>query len=112
MRATSGDWQLKPVELSRWSRGQLILLLRLTLVIAVSYLLLAQGLEVRPVSPTSWLILAVLASNLPLLWMPRRWIESTRFGALLIVVDTAWITVLLSSSSLDLGVDFYLFYFF
>ena len=71
-----------------WTRARAIILLRLTLVISASYLLLAQGKPFQVQSATAWLILAALASNIPFYWLPRRLIESTKFGASLIVVDT------------------------
>ena len=94
-----------------WTKARAIVLLRLTLVIATSYLLLAQGElpELKPV--TAWLVLAALASNIPLRWLPRPVVESTRFGAGLILVDTIWISVVLFSSGHH-DVDFYLVYFF
>ena len=58
-----------------------------------------------------WLILVGLASSVSFFWLPPPLIESTKFGATLIVLDTIWITALLTNSG-DLGGDFYVVYFF
>ena len=51
-----------------WTRARAVLLLHLTLVIATSYLLLAQGDPFQLKSVTAWLILGALVSTLPFLW--------------------------------------------
>lgn len=88
----------------------MIVLLRMTLVIATSYLLLAPGGWHPFGSATSWLIIAALASNILFVWLPSALIESTKFGGFLIIVDTAWITSVLFYSGYQ-EVDFYLVYF-
>ena len=73
----------------RWTKARIIVFLRMTLIIATSYLLLVPG-GWHPIgSAFSWLIIAALASNIPLVWLPRTLIESTKFGGFLIVIDTA-----------------------
>lgn len=88
------------------------MLLRLTLTIAASYLVLTQGEPFRPTSVSSWLIVALLTSNLAFLWLPRSAIESMWFGATLILVDTLGITLVLSFGPGKLNADFYIVYFF
>ena len=95
----------------RWSRARAIVLLRLTLVIATSYLLLAQGGLFAYKSTTALLIALALASNLVFAWLPTRIVVSMKFSAFLIVLDTAWIAAVLSFSGYR-DVDFYVVYFF
>ena len=76
-----------------WTRARAILLLHLTLVIATSYLLLAQR-ELRQVeSVTAWLILGALLSTLAFLWLPRQLIESSKFGASLALMTLGTVLV-------------------
>ena len=95
----------------QWTKARAIIFLRLTLVIATSYLLLTQGQAFTFPSTTVSLILVGLASSVSFFWLPRPLIESTTFGATLVVLDTIWITAVLSYSGY-LGFDFYAVYFF
>ncbi len=93
-----------------WTRARAVLLLHLTLVIATSYLVLAQGELFHVDSVTAWLILGALVSTVPLFWLPRQSLESSTFSTSLVVADTIWIAAALASSGY-VGVDLYVFYF-
>ncbi len=110
MNKSSRRAKSAPSPVERWTKARATVFLRLTLVIATSYLLLAQGKA--PFSlPTALLVMAALASNLPFIWLPPRLVESTKFSAFLVVGDTLWITAALVYSG-HMEVDFYVVYFF
>lgn len=93
------------------TRARAIVLLRLTLVVATSYLLLAQDKFAVVGSAAAWVIVAALASNVAFLWLPRALVESTKFAMILVVVDTTWITAALISAE-RLQLDSFILYFF
>ena len=86
-------------------------LLRLTLIIATSYLALAQSDFTTAPAPLAILIAAGLLSNLLAPLLPPRLLNSPKFMAAVILLDTAWITVALIASG-RLRADFFYLYFF
>lgn len=86
-------------------------LLRLTLIIATSYLALAQSDFSSAPAPLALLIAAGLLSNLLGPVLPRQLLESPKFMAAVILFDTIWITVALIASG-RLRADFFYLYFF
>jgi len=92
-------------------RLRVFVLLRLTLIIATSYLALAQSDFRSAPAPLAILILLGLLSNFLGPLLPRRLLESPKFLATVILVDTAWITVALVASG-RVSADFFYLYFF
>jgi len=92
-------------------RSYAFLLSRITLIIATSYMVLAQR-HVGSVSvAVVGLILFGLGSSLLAFRLPRRWLEAPAVTAGVLVLDTAWITaVLLLSGSFE--AEFFYLYFF
>ncbi|HHQ48889.1 MAG TPA: hypothetical protein ENK19_08420, partial [Acidobacteria bacterium] len=92
-------------------RLRAFVLLRLTLIVASSYLVLAQyGFQTVP-WPEGTLVLLGLFSNLVLWRIPRRVLSSPRFLAGLVVTDTLWIAALLVLTGRFEPEFFYLFFF-
>ncbi len=93
------------------SRVRAFVLLRYMLIIATAYLLLV---EHEFSSLPSWLILLIvvaLTSNVLMMRLPERIIDSTAFNATVIISDTVWITATLLYSGL-FKADFFYVYFF
>lgn len=86
-------------------------LLRFTLLIATSYMLLAdEGFDGLPPLLTAWIGLG-LVSNVVVTRLPRRLLESSAFGAGALVFDTLWVTgALLVTGSFE--PEFFYLYFF
>ena len=92
-------------------RLRAFVLLRLTLIVASSYLVLAQyGFRTVP-WPEGTLVLLGLLSNIVLWRIPRRVLSSPRFLAGLVVADTLWIAALLVLTGRFEPEFFYLFFF-
>ncbi|HEX9638850.1 MAG TPA: ATP-binding protein [Acidobacteriota bacterium] len=87
------------------------ILLRLTLIIATSYLVLAQISFARFPPLVGWLIAIGLLSNLVLARVPDRWARSSTFVGSIIIADTLWITAVLIYSG-NFGPEFFYLYFF
>jgi signal transduction histidine kinase len=86
------------------------LLLRYTLILATSYLLIVEeGFTSLPLT-TSLLIVAALASNIVIGQLPPSVTQSVRFGLGVVVGDTAWITLALLNSGRFTGEFFYLYF--
>ena len=102
---------IRTLERPRINRTRFIILLRMTLVIATSYLLFAQSQPYRIEPVTAVLLLSALASNIAFKWIPSTVVESERFAMVLVVVDTLWVTASLFYSG-QLQSDFYFVYFF
>ncbi len=93
------------------SRIRALVLLRITLIVATSYLLIA---ELGPASVPWYIVMllaAVLASTALVPLVPPRVLESQAFIAATILGDTAWITVALVASGRFTGDFFYLYFF-
>ena len=98
-------------EMPSASKLQAFLLLRYTLIIATAYLLVVEQ-QFAMLSPLAGCLIAVaLASNIAIGHLPRRVTDSMRFAAVVLIYDTAWVTVALMSSG-RFNADFYLLYFF
>ncbi len=92
-------------------RLRAFILLRLTLIVAASYLVLAQY-EFVTVSPgQAGVIFLGLASNVLFWLLPRPVLTSPRFLASLVVADTLWVAILLVVSGRFDPEFFYLFFF-
>lgn len=93
------------------SRKRGFLLLRFGLIIATSYLLLAEyGLGSVPLA-VGVLVVAVVASNVALHWVPEYRFRSAAFTGALIVVDTIGVTAALLYTG-KAGAEFFFVYFF
>ncbi len=92
-------------------RVRAFFLLRITLIIATSYLALAQSDFSSAPAPLALLIVAGLLSNLLAPLLPRRLVESSKFMAAVILFDTLWITGTLIASG-RISADFFYLYFF
>ncbi len=92
-------------------RVRLFILLRLTLVIAASYLVLAQTDFARPSLLLAGLIVLGLASNVVLPPLSKRITRSSVILGGIILADTAWITVMLIVTG-NFHADFFYLYFF
>ena len=93
------------------SRKRGFLLLRFGLIIATSYLLLAEyGLGSVPFAVGA-LVLAVVASNVALHWVPEYRFRSAAFTGAVIVVDTIGVTAALLYTG-KAGAEFFFVYFF
>ena len=92
-------------------RLRAFVLLRLTLVIATSYLVLAQDNFRRPPDLLTVVILLGLLSNLFFLLAPKALVDSSATLAAIIVGDTVWITAALVISG-RFHPDFFYLYFF
>ncbi len=89
-----------------------LVLLRLTLVVATGYLLIARGSAALHRSwPLFGLLAAAIASNLLFRWLPRRVTGTLGFTASLIVFDTLWVTGALLYSGHFAPEFFYLYFF-
>ena len=93
------------------TKPRAFLLLRYTLIIATAYLLLAEHDFAAPSALAGLLIALALASNLVIGQLPGRLTNSMRFGVVVIVCDTTWVTAALMSSG-RFGANFFLLYFF
>ncbi len=92
-------------------RARVFLLVRFTLIIATSYLILAE-LDFRALPLLLVALIALgLLSNVAALFAPRRWLDSTPLTAAVIVGDTLWITAALVVSG-RFQADFFYLYFF
>lgn len=92
-------------------RLRAFVLLRVTLIVASSYLVLAQyDFQVVP-TLLGVLVLLGLFSNLIFLWIPRGILASPRFFAGLVIFDTLWIATLLVLAGRFDPEFFYLFFF-
>jgi len=92
-------------------RLRAFVLLRVTLIVASSYLVLAQfSFRTVPGTVVSLVILGLL-SNLALWWLPRDVISSARFLGGLVLADTLWIAALLVLAGRFDPEFFYLFFF-
>ena len=100
-----------PTEAGRTMRGRTLVLLRLTLLIATAYLLLAE----TGFKGLSNILLAILlvgfASNIVVMWIPRRITSTTTFHGVIIGCDTVWITAALILSGKFSAEFFYLYFF-
>ncbi len=92
-------------------RVRLFILLRLTLVIATSYLVLAQSDFARPSPLLAGLILAGLLSNVLLPPLSKKITRSSTILGGIIAADTVWITVMLVATG-NFHADFFYLYFF
>lgn len=93
------------------SKLRAFLLLRYTLIIATTYLLLAEH-QFGNVSPLALALIALaLASNVVVGKLPRSVTDSMRFAVSVLIFDTAWITAVLMSSG-RFNADFFMLYFF
>lgn len=87
------------------------ILLRFTLIIAASYLLLEET-GLRSVPTVIFALIAFgLVSNVVVFKLPVRWIESVWFSAGVVIVDTSWITVGLLVTGRFEPEFFYLYFF-
>ncbi|MFQ5932204.1 MAG: response regulator, partial [Nitrospiraceae bacterium] len=93
------------------SKSRALLLLRYTLIVAVSYLLLAEGGFEPPDLGLVVLIGAALISNVVIMRLPARITDSTGFTAGVMLGDTAWITATLLYAG-RFNAEFFLLYFF
>jgi len=92
-------------------RSRAFLLLRYTLILATTYLLLVEdGFRLPPVG-VSLLLAGALASNVVLTMVHARVARSPYFDACIILVDTVWITAALLQSG-KFNADFFYLYFF
>src|SRR5271156_1198580 len=93
------------------SKLRAFLLLRYTLIIATTYLLLVEQ-QFAMLSPSAGLLIVLaLASNLVVGQLPHRVTDSMRFATAVIVYDTAWVTAALMISG-RFDADFFMLYFF
>ena len=92
-------------------RRRSFLLLRFTLIIATAYLLLAQSNFASPPRSAVLLVLALLSSNVALLWAPAGWFEAPVFTTVALIVDTLCITGTLVLSH-NFSAEFFYLYFF
>ena len=74
------------------------LLLRYTLIVATAYLLLVEGNFQIPSTLTVLLIAVALASNVALAQVPDRLTRTMPFAVGVVLFDTVWITLTLTSS--------------
>ncbi|MFV2072546.1 MAG: sensor histidine kinase [Thermoanaerobaculales bacterium] len=87
------------------------ILLRFTLIIATSYLLLAEfGPRSVPHALTA-LMAVVLLSNIGALAVPTKWLQSPLLIAIAILGDTTWITIALIATGRFTAEFFYLYFF-
>lgn len=93
------------------SRRRAIALLRTTSIVATAYLVVAEVGREGVSLTTAALVGAALASNIVLRWVPESTCASTRFTGAVMLVDTAWITVVLLSAGRFGGELFYLYFF-
>ncbi|MEO8604138.1 MAG: ATP-binding protein [bacterium] len=93
------------------SGSRAFLLLRYTLIIATTYLLLVESDFALPPLAVSLLIVLALASNVAFAQLPERITGRPTFSAAVIVVDTLWITATLVYGG-HFGADFFYLYFF
>ncbi len=92
-------------------KSRAFVLLRYTLIIAIAYLLLAEGEFSAPGSGLILLIGAALISNVVIMRLPARITDSTTFSAGVMVGDTAWITAALLYAG-RFNAEFFYVYFF
>ncbi len=95
----------------RADRSYAFLLSRITLIIATSYMVLAQRDERSVPVAVIALILIGLGSSIAAFRLPRRWLETTSVTAGVLVLDTAWITAVLVLSGSFEAEFFYLYFF-
>jgi hypothetical protein len=93
------------------SRSRALVFLRFTLIIAISYLLLAEQEFSAPDIGLVVLLGAALLSNLVVMRLPARITDSTTFTAGMMIGDTAWITATLLYAG-RFNAEFFLLYFF
>ncbi len=93
------------------SRGHAFVLLRFTLIIATSYMVLSEtGFSGLSTGLTALIVLAI-ASNVAIARLPARWLGSRPFTAGVLVADRAWITTALILTR-HFGTEFFYLYFF
>ena len=92
-------------------RSRAFLLLRYTLILATTYLLLVEGGFKLPPVGVSLLLAGALASNVVLTMVHVRVARSPYFDACIILGDTLWITAALLQSG-RFNADFFYLYFF
>ena len=91
--------------------GSAFVLLRFTLIISTSYLLFAQK-DFSPLPAiVNWLIFGALLSNVGVMKLAAKLVESTVFTTLVLLADMIWITLALSLTG-NFSSDFFLLYFF
>ncbi len=98
-------------ERGRAGRGHAFVLLRFTLIIATSYMVLSEAgfSGLSPVLTT--LIVGAIASNVIVARLSPRWLGSRAFTAGVLVADTAWITTALVLTGHFDSEFFYLYFF-
>ncbi len=107
----NGSWTTEEDRQRLSFRLRAFVLLRVTLIVASSYLILAQyDFQTIPFFE-GVLVLLGLFSNLVLWWLPRSVLSSPRFLAVLVVADTLWIAALLVLAGRFDPEFFYLFFF-
>ncbi len=87
------------------------ILLRFTLIIATSYLLIAEFGSRSVPAPLMVLLVVVILSNVCALGLPVRVLHSPWLIAVTVVVDTAWITIALLATGRFTSEFFYLYFF-
>ena len=102
---------MQVVEKEKLSKSRALALLRYTLIIATAYLLLVEHEFSSLPTGVFLLILAALASNVMMTWLPARITDSTAFYAGIVLADTLWITAALLISGLFRAEFFYLYFF-
>jgi signal transduction histidine kinase len=92
-------------------RTRAFLLLRYTLIVATTYLLLAEDRFSLSSTLAMLLVAAALASNVLIAHLPERMTGSMRFASGVILYDTLWITLALLSTG-RFSSEFFFLYFF
>jgi signal transduction histidine kinase len=93
------------------ARGHAFVLLRFTLIIATSYMVLSET-GFSGLSPVvTALIVAAIASNVVIARFAPRWLERRAFTAGVLIADTAWITTALVLTG-HFDTEFFYLYFF
>ncbi|HUI26618.1 MAG TPA: HAMP domain-containing sensor histidine kinase [Candidatus Kryptonia bacterium] len=93
------------------SQTRAFLSLRYTLIVATAYLVLVEQDFALPSIAPLLLVVAALATNVAIAFLPERSATSVRFGVVVIIYDTAWITATLILSG-RFSVEFFYLYFF
>ena len=92
-------------------RNRAFFLLRYTLIAATAYLILVEGEFSTPPVGVVLAITAALLSNVLATFLSARIANSSGFGLIVIVADTAWITAALLASGRFSAEFFYLYFF-
>jgi signal transduction histidine kinase len=93
------------------SRARAFILLRFTLIIATGYLVVAQLAPSRLPPSVGVLFGLALASNVALVFRARDLVERPWFAGLMVLLDTAWITLALVLTKTFSAEFFYLYFF-